>query len=306
MREDRAHPPGRARRRGKGRPIAAKHAGAVDRFSLTRREESGHLRERGSLPFVNATPTLRLGDTDVSRIGLGTNRLTHTPEHIAFVKEAVAAGVTVIDTAHTYTGGESEATIGAALSPIPDGCVVATKGGWDSGRAEVLEAEIEESLRRLRTDSIPLYYLHRVDSATPLEQSVGAIKEQRDSGKIRRVGLSNVGVEEIERARRIVPIAAVQNHYSLSERKHDDVVDYCAREGIVFVPYYPLRGNGGSALAEVAERRHATAADIALAWLLARSSTMLPIPGTLSLEHLKENLATGDLELSEAELEALR
>ena len=169
----------------------------------------------------------------------------------------------------------------------------------------MLEAEIEESLRRLQTDSIPLYYLHRVDPATPLEQSIGAIKEQRDSGKIRHVGLSNIGVEEIERARRIVPIAAVQNHYSLSERKHDDVVDYCAREGIVFVPYFPLRGNGGSALAEIAERRHATAADIALAWLLARSSTMLPIPGTLSLDHLRENLATMEIKLSEAELEAL-
>ena len=260
---------------------------------------------RGSVPSVNATPTLRLGDSEVTRIGLGTNRLTHTSEHIAFVKEAVAAGVNVIDTAHAYTGGESEATIGAALSPIPDGCVVATKGGLNGGSADVLEAEIEESLRRLRTDSIPLYYLHRVDPATPLEQSIGAIEEHRGSGRIRHVGLSNVGVEEIERARRIVPIAAVQNHYSLSERKHDDVVDYCAREGIVFVPYFPLRGIGGSALAEVAEGRHATAADIALAWLLARSPTMLPIPGTLSLDHLRENVATLEIKLSEAELDAL-
>ena len=170
--------------------------------------------------------------------------------------------------------------------------MVATKGGLSSGRPEVLEAEIEESLRRLQTDSIALYYLHQVDPETPLEQSLGAIKEYRDSGKIRHVGLSNVGVEEIERARQIVPIAAVQNHYSLVERKHDDVVDYCAREGIVFVPYFPLGGVGGSALAEIAERRGATPAQIALAWLLARSPTMLPIPGTLSLDHLNENLAT--------------
>jgi aryl-alcohol dehydrogenase-like predicted oxidoreductase len=254
---------------------------------------------------VNATPKLRLGETDVTRIGLGTNRLTHTPEHVAFVREAVAAGVNMLDTAHVYTEGESEATIGVALSPIPDECVVATKGGLNGGSAEVLEAELEESLRRLRTDSIPLYYLHRVDPATPLEVSVGALKEQRDSGKIRHVGLSNVGVEEIERARRIVPIAAVQNHYSLSERKHDDVVDYCAREGIVFVPYFPLRDNGGSALAEVAERHQATEAGIALAWLLARSPTTLPIPGTLSLDHLRENLATPAIKLSEAELETL-
>jgi pyridoxine 4-dehydrogenase len=254
---------------------------------------------------VNATQKLRLGETDVIRIGLGTNRLTHTPEHIAFVREAVAAGVNVIDTAHVYTGGESEEAIGTALSPIPDGCMVATKGGLNGGRAEVLQAEIEESLRRLQTDSIPLYYLHRVDPATPLEQSVGAIKEQQDSGKIRHVGLSNVGVEEIERARQLVPVAAVQNHYSLVERKHDDVVDYCTRESIVFVPYFPLGGTDGSALAEIAERRGATPVQTALAWLLARSPTTAPIPGTLSLDHLNENLAAVEIELSKAEFEAL-
>jgi pyridoxine 4-dehydrogenase len=254
---------------------------------------------------VNATPNLRLGETDVTRIGLGTNRLTNTPEHHAFLKRAVAAGVNFIDTAHTYTGGASEETIGAALSPIPDGCVVATKGGWSSGRPEALRAEIEESLRRLQTDSIALYYLHRVDTETPLEQSLGAIKEYRDSGKIRHVGLSNVGVEEIERARQLVPVAAVQNHYSLVERKHDDVVDYCTRESIVFVPYFPLGGTDGSALAEIAERRGATPVQTALAWLLARSPTTAPIPGTLSLDHLNENLAAVEIELSKAEFEAL-
>jgi pyridoxine 4-dehydrogenase len=254
---------------------------------------------------VNATANLTLGDTEVGRIGLGTNRLRNTRENVAFVKEAVAAGLSFIDTAHTYTGGESEETIGAALSPIPDDCVVATKGGWSSGRPEVLRSEIEESLRRLRTDSIALYYLHRLDPQKPLEESLAAIAEYRDSGKIRHVGVSNVGLEEIERGRRVVPIAAVQNHYNLSERKHEDVVDYCAREGIVFVPYFPLRSVGGRALVEIGERHHATPHQIALAWLLRRSPSALPIPGTLSLEHLRENLAAAEIELSEDEFQAL-
>jgi aryl-alcohol dehydrogenase-like predicted oxidoreductase len=254
---------------------------------------------------VNATPTLRLGDTNVTRIGLGTNRLTKTPERVAFVREAVAAGVNLIDTAHTYTGGESEETIGAALSPIPEGCVVATKGGWNGARPEVLGAEIEESLRRLRTNRVPLYYLHRVDPQTPLEESLGAVKGYWDSGKIRHVGVSNVGADEIERARQVMPIAAVQNHYNLSERSSEEVVDYCAREGIVFVPYFPLRGDGGPALVDIAERHGATPAQITVAWLLKRSPTMLPIPGTLSLAHLKENLAALEIELSEDEFHAL-
>jgi aryl-alcohol dehydrogenase-like predicted oxidoreductase len=249
---------------------------------------------------------VRLGDTDVRRIGLGTNRLTSTRQNVAFVKEAIAAGLRHIDTAHTYTGGESEETIGTALSPVPEDCVVATKGGWGSGRPEVIRAEIEESLRRLRTDSIALYYLHRVDRDTPLEESLGAVKECQDEGKIRHVGLSNVGVDQIERGRKVAPIAAVENHYNLSERTHEEVVDYCAGEGIVFVPYFPLGGDGGPALAEIAERHGATPAQIALAWLLRRSPAMLPIPGTLSLEHLKQNLAALEIELSDDEFQALR
>jgi pyridoxine 4-dehydrogenase len=255
---------------------------------------------------VNATPKLRLGETEVARIGLGTNRLTRTAEHVAFVREAVVAGVNVIDTAHTYAGGQSEETIGAALSSIPDGCIVATKGGWNGARPETLRAEIEESLRRLRTDSIALYYLHRVDPQTPLEESLGAINEYRDSGKIRRVGVSNVGIEQIERARQVVPISAVQDRFNLSERTYDDVVDYCAREGLVFLPYFPLHGDGRSALAEIADRHGATPAQIALAWLLRRSPTMLPIPGTRSVEHVRENVAALDIELNDAEFEALR
>ena len=253
-------------------------------------------------------PKLKLGDTEVARIGLGTNRLTNTSEHIAFVQEAVAAGLSHIDTAHTYTGGDSEETIGTALSPIPDGCVVATKGGFraGTGRPEALRAQIDESLRRLRTDSIGLYYLHRVDPETPLEESLAVLKEYRDEGKIRHVGISEVGIDQIEQAREVVPIVAVQNRYNLSERMHEEVVDYCAGEGIVFVPYFPLRDAGGRQLDEIAERHGATSAQIALAWLIKRSPTMLPIPGTLSLAHLKENLAALEIELTDDEFESLR
>jgi pyridoxine 4-dehydrogenase len=259
---------------------------------------------------VNAEPErptkLRIGDADVARIGLGTNRLRNTPADVVLMKEAAAAGVGMIDTAHTYTGGESEGTIGAALSPAPDRLVVATKGGFGRGRPETLRAEIEESLRRLRTDCIDLYYLHRVDPETPLEESLGAINEYRESGRIRHVGISQVSIDQIERARRVVPIVAVQNHYNLSERTHEAVVDYCESENIVFVPFFPLHGEGGPALAEIAERHAATAVQITLAWLLKRSSVMFPIPGTLSLEHLKENVAALQIELTDAEFEALR
>jgi pyridoxine 4-dehydrogenase len=251
---------------------------------------------------------MRFGDIDVARIGLGTNRLTKTSENVAFIKSAVDAGVQMIDTAHSYTGGESEETIGAALSPFPESCIVATKGGFSGpgrGRPEVLHAEVEQSLRRLKTDSIALYYLHRVDPETPLEESLAAIKEYRDRGQIRRVGVSEVGIDQIERARKVVPISAVQNHYNLSERKYEAVVDYCAREGIVFVPFFPLRQVGGRALAEIAERHRATTRQIALAWLLRRSATMLPIPGTLSLEHLQENLEAANIKLTDAEFEEL-
>jgi pyridoxine 4-dehydrogenase len=257
---------------------------------------------------LNGPTKLTLGDAKIARIGLGTNRLTNTPANIAFVKEAVAAGIGMIDTAYTYTGGESEETIGAALDPDPERCLVATKGGGGGpggGRPESLQVEIEESLRRLRTNSIALYYLHRVDPEIPLEEILAAIKQERDRGKIRHVGVSNVSIDEIERARGVVPIAAVQNHYNLAERKHEAVVDYCERENIVFVPYFPLRGVGGRVLAEIAARHAATPAQIALAWLLRRSPVMLPIPGTLSLEHLKENVAALQIGLTDEEFDSL-
>jgi aryl-alcohol dehydrogenase-like predicted oxidoreductase len=253
------------------------------------------------------TSSLTLGETVLTRIGLGTNRLTNTPGNQAFVREALAAGVNFIDTAHLYTGGESELTIGAALAPFPEGCVVATKGGYrpGEGRPEVLRAQIEESLRRLRADHIELYYLHRVDPETPLETSLAAIREYREQGKIRYVGISEVGVEQIERARQVLPIAAVQNRYNLSDRRHEAVVDYCAEEQILFVPYFPLRGDGGRTLRDIAGAHRATPSQITLAWLLKRSPAMLPIPGTLSAQHLRENLAALEIELTEEEYQAL-
>jgi pyridoxine 4-dehydrogenase len=254
-----------------------------------------------------ATPrTLTVAGTEVARIGLGTNRLTSTPENHAFLREAVEAGIGLIDTAHVYTGGDSERAIGEALSPAPDSLVIATKGGYSgNGSPEALRAQIEQSLDSLRTDAIDLYYLHRVDPETPLEESLGAIAEYHEAGKINEVGVSAVDIGQIEAAREVVPIAAVQNHYNLTEQSSDDVVDYCEENGIVFVPYYPLKGDEPPALAEIAERHDASRAQIALAWLLRRSPVVLPIPGTLSIEHLRENLGALDIELADDEFEAL-
>jgi len=251
--------------------------------------------------------TVKLGDIDVTRIGLGTNRLSKTPDHIALINAAVAAGVQMIDTAYSYQGGHSEETIGDALSPVPNGCVVATKGGITAGgHPNVLRAEMEQSFRRLKTASISLYYLHRVDPEVPIEESLAVIKEYQDQGKVRHIGISQVDIDQIEKARRVVTVAAVQNHYNLSERKHEGVVDYCEAEGIVFVPFFPLRGEGGAALTEIAERHRASTRQITLAWLLRRSPAMLPIPGTLSLDHVKENLAALEVALTDAEFKALR
>ena len=257
---------------------------------------------------MTSTTKVSLGGTDLTRIGLGTNRLTKTPENIELVRAAVGAGVNMIDTAHVYGGGQSEETIGAALSLPADECLLASKGGAGAGngRPEVLRAQITESLRRLRTDRIDLYYLHRVDPETPLEQSLATLEEYRAAGKIDHVGLSAVSVDQIEWAREVVPVAAVQNHYNLSERRHDEVVDYCTEQGILFVPFFPLGGDRGQAVGEISERHRATPAQIALAWLVRRSPMMLPIPGTLSLDHVEENLAALEIELTDEEFEALR
>ena len=226
--------------------------------------------------------TVRLGDRELTRIGLGTNRLTDTPENIDFLQQAVETELDFVDTAHLYTGGASERAVGTALAPFPDDLTVATKVGYHpgSGRPEALRAELEESFERLREETIPLVYLHRVDPDVPIEESLAVLREYRDAGRIEHVGVSDVGVDQIERARSVVPIAAVQNEYNLAERKYDDVVDHCEREGILFVPYYPLHGPGSTR--------------DKLTWLLKRSPCIVPIPGTLSLDHLKANLAALD------------
>ena len=236
--------------------------------------------------------TTKLGDRELNRIGLGTNRLTDTAENRELLMTAVELGVQMIDTAHTYTGGESERTIGAALSPFPADLVVATKGGYrGTGRPDRLRVQIEQSFESLRTETIALYYLHRIDPETPLDDSLAVIREFQDDGRIEQVGISDVTVEEIERAREVVTVAAVQNAYNLSDRRYEEVVDYCAEQGLLFVPYYPLHGDAPN--------------QVALAWLLRRSPTTLPIPGTLSVEHLRENLGALDLELTDPEYEEL-
>jgi pyridoxine 4-dehydrogenase len=222
---------------------------------------------------------VRLAGKEVARIGLGTNRLRTTQQDVDFIRAAVEAGIGMVDTAHLYTGGESEEAIGRAGVTGRDDLVVATKGGFGrggQGRPEALNAQIDESLQRLRTDAIDLYYLHRVDPETPLEESLGAIKARVDAGDIRHVGLSEVTVDQLEHGRAVVEIAAVQNEYNRGQRKHDPVLDHCTAQGIAFVPYYPLRGEDDAAEA--------------LRWMLDRSPVVFPIPGTRSIEHLRENL----------------
>ena len=252
-----------------------------------------------------ARRTLELAGTEVLRIGLGANRLT--PDHAAFARDALGAGVQHVDTAHVYQRGGSETALGEAGAAAAPDVVLATKGGMGEGggRPELLREQIEESLSRLRTQSIPLYYLHRVSPDVPFAETIGALAELRAEGKLRHVGLSQVGIDLIEQARAIVPVAAVQNHYNLAERGWEDVVDHCEANGIVFVPFYPLRDIGSGPVEEIAGRHGATPPQVALAWLLRRSPAMLPIPGTLSVDHLKENLAALELELSDEEFAAL-
>jgi pyridoxine 4-dehydrogenase len=249
--------------------------------------------------------TLLVAGVEVPRIGLGTNRLRDTAEHAAFVRDAIAAGIRHIDTARLYSGGHSEAAIGAALaSGRPDGVVVATKGGYHDGRPETIAGEIEESLRRLRVERIDLYYLHRVHDGIAIEDSLAPIVRERDRGRIAHVGVSNVDLAQLERARAVIEIGAVQNHFNLAHREHADVLELCAAEGIPFVPYFPLRDET-AALREVAARHGATPAQVVLAWLCERSPTTVPIPGTLSLEHVRDNLAALELELSDDDVAAL-
>jgi aryl-alcohol dehydrogenase-like predicted oxidoreductase len=247
---------------------------------------------------------MRIGHREAGRVGLGTNRLQNTSEDRAFLQGAVAAGLDHIDTAHLYSSGESERAIGAALAPFAEDLLVATKCGYHGGNEERLRSEVEQSLQSLRSESIGLLYLHRVDPKRPLEESLGVLADLKREGKVENIGISAVGIGEIDRARQVTDIAAVQNHFNIEERKHDEVVDFCAVEGIPFVPYYPLRGTG-RAVDEIATAHDATANQIKIAWLLRRSPVMAPIPGTRSLDHLKENLAAREIDLAEDEFDRL-
>jgi aryl-alcohol dehydrogenase-like predicted oxidoreductase len=230
-------------------------------------------------------------------------------EHaLELLRRAVELGVQLVDTALAYGPEVNELQIADALHPYPEGVVVATKGGsyrgqrgeWlDDGRPEAVRAHCEGSLRRLRLEQIDLYQLHGPDRRVPLEETMGAFARLREEGKLRHVGLSNVTVDELERARRVVPIASVQNLYNVADRQHEDVLERCEQEKIAFVPYFPLHVAGARAALEEVGRRHgATVAQVALAWLLHRSPVICPIPGTSSLAHLEENMAATSLRLS--------
>jgi aryl-alcohol dehydrogenase-like predicted oxidoreductase len=254
---------------------------------------------------------VQVGGISVNRLGLGTNRITDTDEAHALLKKAVELGVNFIDTAHTYQNGASETTIGKTLTPYPGNLLIATKGGMHGASPEQLRADLENSLQRLQTDCVDLYQLHRVDPSVPLEITMGAMKQFRDEGKIRYVGLSEVDIAQIEQAQQIVPITSVQNEYNLVKRQHEAVLDYCTAHDIVFIPWFPLGGLRGdtahvNALTEgLAKKYHARPQQIALRWLLTRSPMMLPIPGTLSIEHLISNLESAAIQLSEEDYQSL-
>ena len=267
------------------------------------------------------------GDLDVRRLGYGAMRITGDgiwgppgdPEGAKrLLRRVVELGINLIDTADSYGPEVSENLIAEALHPYPDGLVIATKGGlrrtgpgqWPrDGRPERLKECCEASLRRLRLDRIDLYQLHSPDPQVPLEDSVGALKELQDEGKIRHVGVSNVSREELERARAVVEVVTVQNRYNLTERHSESVLEACERDGLGFIPWFPLAigelARPGGPLDDLARRHDAAPGQLALAWLLARSPVMLPIPGTASVEHLEENVAAQSIELDRDEVERL-
>ncbi len=261
------------------------------------------------------------GDLRVTRLGFGAMRITgkgiwgepaNRPEAIRVVKRAVELGVNFIDTADAYGPNVSEEIIAEALYPYPAGLVIATKGGFErpgpdkwveNGRPEYLKSACEGSLRRLRLDRIDVYQLHRIDPKVPAEDQLGALKDLQARGKIKHIGLSEVSVKQIKHARSIVPIVSVQNRYSLSDRGSEDVLEYCEHEKIGFIPWFPLAAGKlsgpDSPVSRVAAQMKATPSEVALAWLLARSPVMLPIPGTSSVAHLEQNVAASGLKLDE-------
>ena len=284
------------------------------------------------VPSAAASGTFLLGgDLPVHRLGYGTMRLvgdgawgepSDAEEARRVLRRAVGLGVTLIDTADAYGPEIAERLIGEALTPYPPGLVIATKGGITRqgparteyvGRAGYLIQCVEMSLRRLKLDRIDLYQLHRIDPRTPLEESLGALKQLREQGKIRHIGLSEVSPAEIEEAGKIVRVVSVQNRYSLTDRRNEQTLHYCEQHGIGFLPWYPMAGGkllkpdapSARALAAIGARHSASVAQLSLAWLLQRSPVLLPIPGTSKVAHLEENVAAAKLKLSAEEWAAV-
>jgi len=274
-------------------------------------------------PTAAAAGTFKLGDLTVNRMGFGAMRITgpgiwgdpkDPAEARKVLRRAVELGVNFIDTADAYGPETSENLIAEALHPYGS-VLIATKGGltrqgpdrWEPvGRAPYLVQCVELSLRRLKVDTIDLYQLHRIDAKVPVEESLGALKELQQQGKIRHIGLSEVSVEEIERARKVVEIVSVQNLYNLSNRQSDAVLKYCEDNGIAFIPWFPVAAGEltkpGGHLDTLGKQKDATVAQLALAWLLKKSPVMLPIPGTSSVAHLEENVAASGIEITDAEM----
>jgi aryl-alcohol dehydrogenase-like predicted oxidoreductase len=276
---------------------------------------------------VEASGTFTLGDLTVYRLGYGAMQLTGPgiwgppkdhDEAIRVLRRAVELGVNLIDTADSYGPYVSEELIHEALHPYPQGLVIATKAGlvrtgpdqWHPvGRPEYLRQECLMSLRRLGLDRIDLFQLHRIDPKVPADEQFGLLRDLQKEGKVRHVGLSEVTVEEIEAARRIVPIVSVQNRYNLTDRQSEPVLDYCEREALGFIPWFPLASGElarpGGVVDRIANAVGATPSQVALAWLLRRSPVMLPIPGTSTTKHLEENCAAATIELSDSQFAEL-
>lgn len=281
-----------------------------------------------TLPNASASGSFLLaGRQPIHRLGFGAMRLTgpgiwgnpkNHDEAIAVLKRAIDLGVNFIDTADSYGPEVSENIIAEALYPYPKDLIVATKGGltrqgpnkWTPvGRPEYLIQCVEMSLRRLKVDSIDLYQLHAIDPHVPFEASLNALKHMQTQGKIRFIGLSNVTVENLEQAKKVVNVVSVQNLYNLSNRQSENVLNYCETNKLAFIPWYPIAsGNLANAEGEISKlaiEKNATPAQIAIAWLLKRSPVMVPIPGTSSLEHLQENIAAATIHLTDTEFKDL-
>ncbi len=276
---------------------------------------------------ATSSGTFPIGDLTVHRLGFGTMQLTgpgvwgepaDRGEAIAVLRRAVELGINLLDTANSYGPYVAEDLIREALHPYPAGLVIATKAGllrtgpnqWSPlGRPQYLRQECEMSLRRLRLECIDLFQLHRIDPTVPAEDQFGLLRDLQREGKIRHIGLSEVNVPEIEKARRVIKIVTVQNRYNLVDRNSDEVLDYCTREKIGFIPWFPLAtGNlakPGSQLTVIAEQLGAKPAQVAVAWLLHKSPVMLPIPGTSKVKHLEENTASALLELDDSVMNEL-